>query len=246
MQKGMKAMRKKWIVYLCAGVMAMSLAACGNGDKTGESQNGTSGSQTESDALAGNQTGSGAGDQASGGAGDQPGSSSGAGNAEQSSSAAGNGHNYEEGWTEEMEGIKAAILEQAGDNYFPDMALLPDMLEAQFGITADMYDDYFAEMPMISANVDTLLIIKAKDGKVEDVEAALEAYRDVQINGAMQYPKNIGVVQGSRIETIGNYVCFSQLGGDTMDLMESGDEAVIVHCQELNDLVIGIIRQKVE
>ena len=31
---------------------------------------------------------------------------------------------------------------------------------------------------MISVNVDTLLIIHAKDGKVEDVENALNAYRD--------------------------------------------------------------------
>lgn len=250
-------MRKKWMVYLCAGIMTMSLAACGSGDKTGNGQDSASGSQTESDAVAGSQTGSGAGDQASGGvgnqtgsgaggAGDQSGSSSGSGNAGQGSPAAGNGHNYEEGWTEEMAGIKSAILEQVGDNYFPNMPLLPDMLEMQFGITADMYDDYFAEMPMISANVDTLLIIKAKDDKVEDVKAALEAYRDVQVNGAMQYPKNIGVVQASRIETIGNYVCFSQLGGDTTEQEESGDEAVILHCQELNDLVIGIIRQKVE
>lgn len=240
-------MRKKWSVYLCTCVMAMSLAACGGGDKTGDSQGSTSGSQTEGDTLAGGQAGTGAGDQASGSTGDQSGSSTGSGNPGQDSSAAGDsGHNYEEGWTEEMAEIKAAILEQLGDNYFPNMALMPDMLEAQFGITADMYDDYFAEMPMISANVDTLLIIRAKDGKVEDVEAALEAYRDVQVNDALQYPKNVGVVQGSRIEKIGNYVCFSQLGGDTMDLMDSGDEAVILHCQELNDLVIGIIRQKVE
>lgn len=238
---------KKFMVYLCTGVMVMSLAACGNGDKTGDSQNSASGSQTESGAVAGNQTGGGAGDQAPDGTGGRPGSGSGAENPAQGSSAAGdNGHNYEEGWTEEMESIKAAIMDEVGNNYFPNMSLMPDMLEVQFGITADMYDDYFAEMPMISANVDTLLIIKAKDGNVEDVEAALEAYRDVQINGTMQYPKNLGVVQASRIEKIGNYVCFSQLGGDTMDLMDSGDEAVILHCQELNDLVIGIIRQKVE
>lgn len=235
---------KKMIAYLCTGIMIVSLGACGNSDKTGDNQNSTSGSQMESSAVAGNQTGSGAGDQASGG---QSGNGSEAGNAAQGSSAAGgSGHDYEEGWTEEMESIKTAVMDELGDNYFPNMPLMPDMLETQFGITADMYDDYFAEMPMISANVDTLLIIKAKDGNVENVEAALEAYRNVQINGTMQYPKNLGVVQGSRIETIGNYVCFSQLGGEIMDLLDSGDEAVILHCQELNDLVIGIVRQKVE
>lgn len=236
---------RKWTMYLCAGVMAVSLTACGGNGQTGEEQGGASGSQTESGTLAGNGSGAGNQTESSSGTGDQTNDGSQTVDPGQGGSLGGNGHNYEEGWTEEMESLKTAILDAEGENYFPDMALLPDMLEMQFGITADMYDDYFAEMPMISANVDTLLIIKAKDGKVEDVEAALEAYRDVQINGALQYPKNIGVVQGSRIETIGNYVCFSQLGGDTMDIIDEGDEAVILHCQELNDRVIEIVRQNV-
>ncbi|MCM1541063.1 MAG: DUF4358 domain-containing protein [Blautia sp.] len=239
---------KKLFVYLCMGMMLVSLAACGNGDKTGDSQGSAAGDQIEGSVTAGSQTDSAAGssDQSASGAGDQTASGSGAADPVQGGAVGDNGHNYEEGWTEEMAGIREAVLEQAGDDYFPNMPLMPDMLEAQFGITADLYEDYFAEMPMISANVDTLLIIKAKDGKVEDVEAALEAYRDVQINGTLQYPANVGIVQASKIETMGNYVCFSQLGGDVMDLMDSGDEAVILHCQELNDLVIGIIRDKVQ
>lgn len=232
---------KKLIVYLCTGIMLVSLTACGNGDKTGQGQSSVAGSQTESSAIAGSQT------ESSATAGNQSGTDAATGNPAQDSTAAGDGgHDYEEGWTEEMEGIKAAIVDAVGNNYFPNMALLPDMLEMQFGITSDMYDDYFAEMPMISANVDTLLIIKAKDGKVEDVEAALEAYRDVQINGALQYPMNIGKVQASRIDQIGNYVCFVQLGGEVSDIMENGDEAVIIHCQEMNELVIDIIKQNIQ
>ena len=98
---------------------------------------------------------------------------------------------------------------------------------------------------MISANVDTLLIIRAKDDKVKDVEDALNAYRDVQVNDALQYPKNVGIVQASRVESIGNYVCYLQLGGDVMDISENGDEAVILHCQELNGQVLEIISQKI-
>ena len=235
-RKGMEIMMKKMIACLCTGVMIISLAACGNGDKAGDGQDSTAGSLTESGVTAGN----------SSAAVDQTGSGSEAGNPAQSDTATGDsGHNYEDGWTEEMEGVKTAVVNALGDNYFPNMALMPDMLETQFGITADMYDDYFAEMPMISANVDTLLIIRAKDDKVKDVEDALEAYRDVQISGTMQYPKNVGVVQASRIERIGNYVCFVQLGGDVMDIMDNGDEAVILHCQELNENVIEIISQNV-
>ncbi len=230
---------RKMFAYLCARVLVLSLAACGNGDKTGDGQGSAAGSQTESSAAAGNQAANGTG------AGDQTASGSGAGDTAQGGTLGDNGHDYEEGWTEEMEGIKAAVLEQVGENYFPNMQLMPDMLEAQFGITSDMYDDYFAEMPMISANVDTLLIVRAKDDKVEDVEAAVEAYRDIQVSGALQYPMNIGKVQASRIEQFGNYVCFVQLGGDVMEIMENGDEAVIIHCQEMNDQVLEIISQNV-
>lgn len=238
---------KKFMAYLCTGAMMVSLAACGNGDTAGNGQSSAAGSQTESSAPAGDQTAGGStGSQteSSSGAGGQTGDSSAAGDLTQSGTVV-NGHDYEEGWTEEMEGIKTAITDALGENYFPNMPLMPDMLEMQFGITADMYDDYFAEMPMISANVDTLLIIRAKDDKVKDVEDALNAYRDVQVNDAFQYPKNVGIVQASRVESIGNYVCYLQLGGDVMDISENGDEAVILHCQELNGQVLEIISQKI-
>lgn len=212
-----KRSMEKLIVCLCAGAVAVSMAACGNGGRT------------ENDSMAESRTEE----------------SSGPGDRDQSSAEAGAGHNYEEGWTEEMERVKSAILNTVGDNYFPNMALMPDMLEEQFGITADMYDDYLAEMPLISANVDTLLIIRAKDGKVKEVEDALDVYRDARINDSLQYPMNVGVVQASRIERIGNYVCFAQLGGDVMEAMENGDEAVILQCQGLNELVIEIISQNI-
>lgn len=226
---------KRFGVLLCTGMMIISLSACGgnqgNNDGSAPSDSLAQGSQIQDDQASGSQA---QGDQTQG---SQP---QGGGETQ------GNGHNYEEGWTEEMEGIKTAIVNELGENYFPDMALLPDMLEASFGITADMYDDYLAEMPMISANVDTMLIIRAKDDKVEEVENALNAYREAQVGNTMQYPKNIGIIQASRVDRIGNYVCYLQLGGNTMDVMDQGDDAVILHCQELNESVLEIIKQNVQ
>ncbi|MCI9319820.1 MAG: DUF4358 domain-containing protein [Lachnospiraceae bacterium] len=236
---------KRFGVLLCTGMMVLSLSACGgnqgNNDGSVPPDSPAQGSQTQDDQASGSQTQD---DQASGSQtqGDQTQSSQPQGGSE----TQGNGHNYEEGWTEEMEGIKTAIVNELGENYFPDMALLPDMLEASFGITADMYDDYLAEMPMISANVDTMLIIRAKDDKVEEVENALNAYREAQVGNTMQYPKNIGIIQASRVDRIGNYVCYLQLGGNTMDVMDQGDDAVILHCQELNESVLEIIKQNVQ
>ena len=119
------------------------------------------------------------------------------------------------------------------------------MLEGTFGITADMYDDYMAEMPMISTNVDTLIVVKPKEGQVQAVEDALNAYRNMMVEDTMQYPMNVGKIQASRIERIGDYVCFVQLGADVMDVLEQGDEAVIKHCQEQNELAIEVMSSAV-
>ena len=117
------------------------------------------------------------------------------------------------------------------------MPIPAEFLEG-FGLTADLYDEFFGEMPMISTNVDTLIVIKAAEGKLEAVEGVLNAYRENLVNDTMQYPMNLGKIQASEVKTIGNYVCFVQLGGDVMDALEKGDEAVITHCQAQNALAI--------
>lgn len=150
-----------------------------------------------------------------------------------------------ESWSEEMENIKKAVTDAFGENYWPNTAIPAEMLEGTFGITPDMYDDYMAEMPMIGTNVDTLIVIHAKEDQVQAVEDALNAYRDNLVNDTMQYPMNVGKIQASRIERIDNYVCFIQLGADVMDLLEQGDEKVIEYCLEQNELAIEVIRSAV-
>ena len=145
-----------------------------------------------------------------------------------------------------LKNAKKAVTDALGDNYWPDSEIPEEMLEGTYGVSADLYDAYLAEMPMISVNVDTLLIIHAKDGKVEDVENALNAYRDNLVNNTMQYPMNLGKIQASRIERIGDYVCFVQLGADTSSVEDQGDEAVITYCQEQNELALEAIRQTLE
>ncbi len=148
--------------------------------------------------------------------------------------------------SEEMTSIRQAVADKLGDNYFPQMQIPAEYLEG-FGLTADMYDEFFGEMPMISTNVDTLIVIKAKEGQVEAVEGVLTAYRDNLVNDTMQYPMNLGKIQASEVKTMGEYVCFVQLGGDVMEAMDESEEAVIKQCQEQNALAIeameGVINQ---
>ena len=224
---------KKLKICLCAGVLSLCLMACGKNNDEGNSQGtGQSGSlsdaQGSSDAVQGSAQGS------SGAIEGDDSDASGSG------SVIGTG---EEGWSEEMEGIRAAVVEALGEDYWPNMPMDAEMFEMFFDIGPDMYEDYMAESPMISVNVDTLVIVRAKEDTVEAVEEKLNTYRDNKINDTMQYPQNIGKIQASQVERIGNYVVFVQLGAETdADNLETA----IAQSKEDNELVIGIIRQQIE
>lgn len=140
-----------------------------------------------------------------------------------------------------MADLKTAVTDVLGENYWPQMALDAEMLNSVCGISADMYDDFLAEMPMMSAHIDTMIIIKAKDGQVEAVEAALNTYRDSLVENSL-YPSHVVKSQASRIEVFGNYVCFILLGGDISAVEEQGDEAIITYCQEENEKALDAIR----
>ena len=49
------------------------------------------------------------------------------------------------------------------------------LLEEQMGISPDLYESYKGEIAGMMTNCDMLIVVKAKEGKVEDVKAALEA-----------------------------------------------------------------------
>ena len=129
--------------------------------------------------------------------------------------------------------LRDAVAEALGEDYWPDSVMEPEYVQDLYGLKPDMYEDIFVETPMIGTNVDTLIIVQAKKDRVEDVEKALNTYREGEINNTMQYPMNIGKVQASRIETIDNYVLFIQLGGSSVDAEEEGEEKVMELSREL-------------
>lgn len=207
-------MKKKLACMLLMGTLALSMAACGNG------QDKNTGAATET------------------------GVESTEGTVESTGTSVENTEAENAGTP--LQNAKKAVTDALGDDYWPDSEIPEEMLNETYGVSADLYDAYLGECPMISVNVDTLLIIHAKDGKVEDVENALNAYRDSLVNDTMQYPMNLGKIQASRVERIGDYVCFVQLGADTSSVEEQGDEAVITYCQEQNELALEAIRQTLE
>lgn len=150
----------------------------------------------------------------------------------------------EEGFRDDVsaEAIVSSVASELGDEYWADMELTPEYLEAWYGISDDMYEEYYGQSPMISANVDTLIVVKAREDKVSDVKDALAAYRDTMIKDTLQYPSNIPKIQASVVETYGNYVCFVQLGGSAVE--EEDEETALAACQEMNEQALSVIKRE--
>lgn len=137
--------------------------------------------------------------------------------------------------------IHQAVKDAYGDEYYPNMPVEDEMFEDTFGVSLDDVDDYVAEMPMISVNVDTFVAIKAKSGKADAVEEALNAYRDKLVNDTMQYPSNLPKIQGSKVYKQGDYVFFIMLGEIPMEVLDESDEAAIKAAEENNQKAIAAI-----
>jgi len=149
------------------------------------------------------------------------------GNTENTNESAGN--NVEQTQSENTENKDvslASILEQIkaayGENYLPNTPLDEEMVKETFKLDLELVEEFVAEMPMIGFHPDKVLIVKAKEGKIEDVVAQLEAARTELIENSMTYPANIEKIQSTKVVSNGNYAAFL-LVGSSENMLE--DEA---------------------
>lgn len=137
------------------------------------------------------------------------------------------------------------VKEGMGDNYWPEIPLSEDELAARTGITKDMYIEFLAEVQIMETNIDTMMIIRAKEDYVGAIEQAFEEYRNRTIEDNEQYPQNLCKAKASRMETVENYICFVQLGADTSIVADKGEKEMIAYCQEENERVIDILEKAI-
>ena len=141
--------------------------------------------------------------------------------------------------------LRESVKEELGENYWPEVSLSEEELEAKTGITQDMYIEFLAEEPSLQANIDTMIIVRAKEDYVGTVEQALEEYRSRLIEENKQYPQNYSKASASRMETIENYICFVQLGADTTVVANKGEKEILAYCQEENERAIDVLEKNI-
>ena len=223
-------MKKRVLATILAAAMVMSLAACGKK----EEQNKESQSQVQTESQQPSETPETQTQESS--------------DVQEETAPESTEVGEEEVIFSSLEHIREAVTAELGDNYWPQMPFDSMMLEMMYGVTPDMYDAFFAEGPMMSAHVDALIVIQAKEDQVDAVKEALETYRQSQVDNLMAYPSHVGKIQASKVEVIDNYVCYVILGGDVMELMEQedSDAAVIKHCEAENEKAIAAIKKAIE
>ncbi len=145
--------------------------------------------------------------------------------------------------------LAAAIKKAYGDNYWPNYQLDKDEIKSKYGVASSLYASAYAEVPMISAQVDQLVIFKAKNKTAK--KKILSAVKEYQKNlkaDTMQYPMNLLKIQGSKVYTNGNYVCFFMLGGSADKSVEENgtEEEIIKAYQKLNQKAVNTVKKKLK
>lgn len=150
-------------------------------------------------------------------------------------------------WTE-IDLIRNAIVKAYGPTYLPNQKVeaLPEVLATYMAdrlkMDASWVEDIVYEEPMISVNVDTLILVKPTEGNAENVLNALEEYKGYLVEESFQYPMNEARVQSAVVEQVGDYVCFSILGGAVENPEEFAEEELIQHYEERNREAIYAIK----
>lgn len=144
--------------------------------------------------------------------------------------------------TKTVQEVRDAVANAYGENYFPDTTLEQSDMEEMFGLSKDMYTEAVADISMISFRVDTFVGVKAADGKVKEVETALNEYRNSLIEDGMQYPMNVPKIQASKVSVYGDYVFFTMLGAMDDSVEEQGEEAMFKHFEKQNEIAEEAIK----
>ena len=147
-----------------------------------------------------------------------------------------------EPWTE-LDKIRNAVAKMYGTTYYPnvkihdDEAYLSTYMADTLKMDAAWIDQIIIEVPMISANVDTLILVDPSEGNAENVLNALNAYKTYLVEESFQYPMNEARVKSAVVQKVGDYVCFSILGGAIDDPAAYGfttDEEVADYYAQMN------------
>lgn len=144
--------------------------------------------------------------------------------------------------------LAKAVKKAYGEDYLPDYKLGKEEVKDKYGVSASWYSSAYAEVPMISAHVDQLVVFKAKNSSSKKkILSAVKAYQAQLKEDTMQYPMNRLKIQGSKVYSNGTYVCFFMLGQIDAGMEENGTEEEIIKAyQKQNNKAVSAVKKKLK
>lgn len=141
--------------------------------------------------------------------------------------------------------LASAVKKVYGENYLPNMKLTKSEIKDRYAVASSWYASAYAEVPMMSAHVDELVIFKAKNASSKKkIVKALKNYQAKLKKDTMQYPMNLLKIQGCQVYTNENYVCFFMLGQVSQSVQENGtDEQIIKAYQQQNKKAANAVKK---
>jgi len=104
-----------------------------------------------------------------------------------------------------------------------DDTIMSDLL----GIELDDVEEYAGYITMVNVSSDNLIAVKAKEGKVENVQKKLEERKEFEVTSFQQYlPDQYEKAQAGKVFTVGDYVFLVMIAG------EDGDAATDIAAAE--------------
>lgn len=106
--------------------------------------------------------------------------------------------------------IEQKIAEAIGkDNYLCDTDIDKDWLQNSYQLDMSKIESYVAKQNSISSvNVDTVIVLKVKDGYADDAVKALNENYEQLVSYIRQYPFGTAKVLNGRLYQSGNYVVY--------------------------------------
>lgn len=103
--------------------------------------------------------------------------------------------------------IGAAVKNGLGEDYFGDLTIDSEILDAMFGVKSEWVDEFFGEMAQISNDHnDRFLLVRASEGHASDVEGAFNDYLEFDFNSERQYPQHVQKTKAAQVYSNGDYV----------------------------------------
>lgn len=135
--------------------------------------------------------------------------------------------------------VHEAVKETYGESYPMSMPADDALFTEAFSMDMALVKEYICDTPMMNVHVDTFVGVEAVEGKAEEVETILNAYRDKFIQDKIEFPylpDHLPKAQGSQVIRIDDYVFFVMVG----NVVEIGNTEIDLNQKAKDEVQKGV------